>query len=100
MVYSEGRKKGLGDLKTEAGKLEKELTYARYLTTGDQAVLKAFPKEVVIAFLDRASCYCKLNQLNPMVRVPDGFSRKYSSISSYTEVGLLDKFLQDMINMI
>ncbi len=80
----------LADLKAEAGKLEKELMYARYVTTGDQAVLKAFPKEVVIAFLDRALSYCKLNQLNPTVRAPDGFSRKYSSISSYTEVGLLD----------
>ena len=82
--------KKLADLKAEAGKLEKELMYARYLTTGDQAVLKSFPKEVVIAFLDRASSYCRLNQLHPMVRVPDGFSRKYSSISSYTEAGLLD----------
>ena len=82
--------KRLADLKAEAGKLEKELMYARYLTTGDQAVLKSFPKEVVIAFLDRASVYCKLNQLNPMVRVPDGFPRKYYSIPSYTEVSLLD----------
>jgi len=80
----------LANLEAKAGKLEKELMYARYLTTGDQAVLKTFPKEVVIAFLDRASVYCELNQLNPMVRVPDGFSRKYSSISSYTELGLLD----------
>jgi hypothetical protein len=82
--------KRLADLKAEAGKLEKELMYARYLTTGDQAVLKLFPKEVVITFLDRALSYCKLNQLNPMVRVPEGFSRKYYSIPSYTEVSLLD----------
>jgi chromosome segregation ATPase len=82
--------KRLADLKAEAGKLEKELMYARYLTTGDQAVLKLFPKEVVMAFLDRALSYCKLNQLNPMVRVPEGFSRKYYSIPSYTEVSLLD----------
>jgi len=82
--------KRLADLKAEAGKLEKELMYARYLTTGDQAVLKSFPKEIVIAFLDRASVYCRLNQLNPMVRVPDGFSRKYSSLYSSTEVFLLD----------
>jgi len=82
--------KRLADLKAEAGKLEKELMYARYLTTGDQAVLKLFPKEVVITFLDRAASYCRLNQLNPMVRVPDGLSRKYTSIYSSTEVGLLD----------
>jgi hypothetical protein len=84
--------KKLADLKAEAGKLEKELMYARYLTTGDQAVLKAFPKEVVISFLDRALEYCKLNQLNPMVRVPDGFPYKYrnSSVFSSTEIGLLD----------
>jgi chromosome segregation ATPase len=82
--------KRLTDLKAEAGKMEKELMYARYLTTGDQTVLKAFPKEVVITFLDRASVYCKLNQLNPMVRVPDGFPQKYSSIYSSTQVGLVD----------
>jgi len=55
-IWAEMKK--LGELKVEAGKLEKELMYARYFTTGDQAVLKAFPKEVVIAFLDRASSYC------------------------------------------
>ena len=82
--------KRLADLKAEAGKLEKELMYARYLTTGDQAVLKLFPKEVVMAFLDRAASYCKLNQVNPMVRVPEGFGRQYHSIPSYTAVSLLD----------
>ena len=82
--------KRLGDLKAEAGKLEKELMYARYLTTGDQEVLKLFPKEVVMSFLDRALSYCKLNQLNPMVRIPDGISRKNHHIPSYTEVSLLD----------
>lgn len=79
-----------GELRAEVGKLEKELMYARYLTTGDQAVLKSFPKEVVITFLDRALSYCKLNQLNPMVRVPDGFPRKYSTVYSSTQVDLLD----------
>jgi chromosome segregation ATPase len=81
--------KRLGGLKTEAGKLEKELMYARYFTTGDEAVLKSFPKEVVIAFLDRASVYCKLNQLNPRVRALD-FGRKYVGIESYAEVDLID----------
>lgn len=79
-----------GELRAEVGKLEKELMYARYLTTGDQAVLKSFPKEVVITFLDRALSYCKLNQLNPMVRVPDGFPRKYSTVYSSTQVDLLN----------
>jgi len=82
--------KRLGDLKAEAGKLEKELMYARYFTTGDEAVLKAFPKEVGIAFLDRASTYCKLNELNPMVRAPDSIKREYFSILSYVDVSLLD----------
>jgi hypothetical protein len=82
--------KKLGDLKGEAGKLEKELALARYLTTGDPAVLKAFPREVIISFLDRAWSYCKLNQLNPMVKVPDGFPSKYSSVYSSTQVKLLD----------
>lgn len=82
--------KRLTDLKAEAGKLEKELRYARYLTTGDQAVLKSFPKEIVIAFLDRASAYCKLNQLNPRVRALDEFGRKYVGIESYAELDLID----------
>lgn len=81
--------KTLADLKGEAGKLEKELMYARYVSAADQTVLKSFPKEVVISFLDRALSYCKLNRLNPMVRATNGLSRKYSSLS-YTEVGLLD----------
>lgn len=82
--------KKLADLRAEAGKLEKELMYARYLTTADQTVLKSFPKEVVLSFLDRASAYCKLNQLNPMVRVPDDFPRKYSSVYSSTQISLVD----------
>lgn len=79
-----------GKLKGEAGKLEEELRYARYITTDDQAALKAFPKEVVIAFLDKALAYCKLNKLNPKVRAPDGFSSKNYFISPYAEVDLLD----------
>ncbi|MBA7578218.1 hypothetical protein ES708_20080 [subsurface metagenome] len=75
--------KRLTALKAEAGKLEKELRYARYFTTGDQAVLKSFPKEVVIAFLDRAFEYCKLNQLNPKVKALDGFGRKYVGIEPH-----------------
>ena len=85
-----GETNRLTDLKAEAGKLEKELMYARYLVTGDQAVLKAFPKEVVIAFLDRALSYCKLNQINPMVRVPESFLNRNPSIYSSTQMGLQD----------
>jgi hypothetical protein len=40
--------------------------------------------------MERASVYCKLNQLNPKVRVPDDFSRKYTSIFSSTQVELID----------
>lgn len=82
--------KRLADFKAEAGKLEKELMYTRYFTTGDQAVLKAFPKEVVLAFLDRAAGYCKLNELNPMVSMPDGLRQKYSLMLSFAAVSLLD----------
>ncbi|MBA7550007.1 hypothetical protein ES705_42512 [subsurface metagenome] len=82
--------KRLAGLKAEAGKLEKELMYARYFTTGDEAVLKAFSKEVIIAFMERALTYCRLNQLNPEVSVPESLSCKYLSISSYTKFELLD----------
>jgi len=68
--------KRLADLKSEAGKLEKELRYARFFTTGDQAVLKELPKELVLAFLERVAIYCKLNGLNPEVKMTNGISRK------------------------
>jgi hypothetical protein len=45
---------------------------------------------MVIVVGKHVSTYCKLNQLNPLVRVPDGFSRKYSGIYSSTEVDLID----------
>ncbi len=80
----------LADLKAEAGKLEKELMYARYLVTVEPAVLKAFSKEVVISFLERASAYCELNELNPKVRAPDGFHLRYVGIESFAEVSLRD----------
>lgn len=82
--------KRLTDLNAKAGKLEKELTYVRYFTTGDQAVLKKLPKEVVLIFLERAAIYCKLNELNPGVKMPNSLSRKFTLISSANEVPLLD----------
>ena len=82
--------KRLSDLKAEAGKLEEELIFAQYLATDDEATLKTFPKKILFAFLERVASYCKLNKLNPPVRVPDGFPRKYSSVYSSTEIGLLD----------
>ena len=82
--------KRLADLKSEAGKLEKELRYARYFTTGDQAVLKAFPKELVLTFLERAATYCKLNELNPEVKMTNGISRKFPLVYGASEVTLLE----------
>lgn len=79
-----------GELKQEAGKLEKELMYARYFTTGDQAVLKELPKELVLTFLERAAIYCKLNELNPVVKMPDGISRKFPLVYGTSEVTLLE----------
>lgn len=81
--------KRLAGLNAEAGKFEKELMYARYFTTDDESVLKSFPKEVIISFLERALVYCELNRLNPKVRAPDGFHRKYIGIQSHTEVDLI-----------
>jgi len=78
-----------GELKTEAGKLEEELRYARYLTTNDERVLKALPQKVVLAFLDRAATYCSLKGLNGTIRMPDGLRSKYP-FAAYTEVALLD----------
>ena len=82
--------KRLTDLKAEAGKLEKELRYARYFTTGDQAVLKELPKELVLTFLERAATYCKLNELNPEVKMTNGISRKFPLVYGTSEVTLLE----------
>ena len=82
--------KRLSDLKAEAGKLEKELRYARYFTTGDQAVLKGLPKELVLIFLERAAIYCKLNELNPVVKMPDGIRNKFPLFYGTSEVTLLE----------
>ena len=82
--------KRLTDLKAEAGKLEKELMYARYFTTGDQAVLKAFPKELVLTFLERAATYCKLNGLNPKVERTTDISRKLPLVYGASELTLLE----------
>jgi len=53
-------------------------------------VLKAFPKEVVVSFLERTAAYCQLNELNPRVGVPASFNNKYLGIKPFTEVYLLD----------
>jgi len=82
--------KRLADLKSEAGKLEKELRYARFFTTGDQAVLKELPKELVLIFLERAAIYCKLNELNPVVKMPDGVRNKFPLVYGTSEVTLLE----------
>jgi len=78
----------LAHLKEEAGKFEKELIYAKCVTTSDEAVLKSLPKEVIIAFLGRALSYFNLNELNPIVSVPHNLPR-YSYGDSST-VFLLD----------
>ena len=82
--------KRLADLKSEAGKLEKELRYARFFTTGDQTVLKELPKELVLVFLERAAIYCKLNGLNPVVKMPDGVRNKFPVVYGASEVTLLE----------
>jgi chromosome segregation ATPase len=82
--------KRLADLKAEAGKLEKELMYARYITTTDESVLQSFPREVVLSFLDRAKQYCTLNNLNPTVRMPKAMCQRYAYIMHDTSVPLLD----------
>ncbi len=68
--------KRLTALKAEAGKLEKELRYARFFNTGDQAIVKELPKELVLTFLERVAIYCKLNGLNPEVKMTNDISRK------------------------
>jgi chromosome segregation ATPase len=90
LVEIRNETKRLADLKAEAGKLEKELMFARYVVTAEPEVLKSFPKEVVISFLERASVYCELNELNPKVRAPEGFHLRYVGIESFAQVSLRD----------
>ena len=78
----------LASLKAEAGKLEKELMYARYFTTTDETVLKAFPKEVVIVFLDRAGTWCRLNNLNPMLKISASSERTLVDLIAWAEAVL------------
>lgn len=87
--------KRLADLKAESGRFEKELMYARYFTTGDPAVLKSLPREVVFGFLDRAASYCRLNSLDCKARMPDHIYDKYYDrhgviVWAHPEISLLD----------
>jgi chromosome segregation ATPase len=92
LVEIRGETKRLADLKAEAGKLEKELMYARYLTTTDQAVLEAFPMEVVFSLLDRVASYCQFKNLNAKVKMPDHMYDRYCPTHFITppEVSLPD----------
>ena len=82
--------KALGEAKVEVGRLEKELTYARYLTADDDTALCAAPKEIVLMFLERVSRWCKLRRISPL-KVPGFISSKYHTLfSSYETVALVD----------
>lgn len=79
-----------GQLKAEAGKLEKELKYGRFLTAADDEVLKAYPKEMVCSFLDRVLRWCRLNNVNPLVRMPEAVSPPFLFIGRGAELSLVD----------
>jgi len=83
--------KAFGEAKAEAGRLERELTYARYLTADDDTALGAAPKEVVSMFLERVSRWSRLRGINPGLKVPEFISSRYQVLfSSYEKVALLD----------
>jgi len=83
--------RALGEAKAEAGRLERELTYARYLTADDDAPLGAASKEVVLLFLEKVSKWCKLRGISPRLKLPEFMSSRYHLLfSSYDSVALLD----------
>jgi hypothetical protein len=79
----------LGEAKAEAGKLERELTYARFLTADDEALAIA-PKDMAELFVNAVARWCRLRAAAFKVPVPDFLSRKYYSLSRYDEFQLLD----------
>lgn len=79
-----------GQLKAEAGKLEKELKYGRFLTAADDEVLKAYPEEMVCSFLDRVLRWCKLNNVNPLVKMPEAVSPPFLYIGRGAQLRLVD----------
>jgi len=78
-----------GQLKAEAGKMENELKYARFLTAADDEVLKACAKEVVRSFFGRAAKWCMLNNMNPLVRMPEAIIPPSLYISRGAELPLI-----------
>jgi chromosome segregation ATPase len=78
----------LAKAKAEAGKLERELYYARYLTGDDQA-LKTAPNELIKCFVDTTMKWCKLKEIYLRVDVPDLLKPKYTFLS-YEQIYLTD----------
>ena len=77
------------EAKAEAVRLEKELTYARYLIGADE-LLRAVPKTVVEFLLGITARYCRLTGGNPTVEIPDFVRTRNSLFPFFGGVALAD----------
>jgi hypothetical protein len=78
----------LAKAKAEAGKLERELNYARYLT-GDEQALKTAPNELAKCFVDTIAKWCRLKGIYLRVALPDSLKLSYTFLS-YERIYLSD----------
>jgi seryl-tRNA synthetase len=76
-----------GEIKAEAGKLEQELKFARYLTAIDAEVIRKLPGEIAILLVDRIRLWCEFRAVNPKVKAGEGVHEVCYSIPSYAEIG-------------
>jgi len=84
-----------GDMRSEIGKFEDELKFARYFVTlplSEEAIsslVADLSLQVVVQYLMIGLVWCRRN-LNPKLRPPREIIRKYHNIGEYTEVELAD----------
>jgi len=84
-----------GDTRAEMGKFEEELRLARFfakLPLSNEALsdlVKDLAAPIVIQYLTIALTWCR-QKLNPKLRPPRVITKRYYSISDYTEVELVD----------
>jgi len=84
-----------GDMRAEMGELEEELKLVRYfakLPLSEEAIsslVADLSTQVVVQYLMISLAWCRKN-LNPKLRPPRVITKRYYSISDYTEVELVD----------
>lgn len=84
-----------GDMRAEMGKCQEELKLARYFVTSplsEQALSSLVGEigiQVVVQYLMTGLAWCQTN-FDPKLRPPKAITKRYYSISEYTQVELAD----------